>query len=306
MTDMRQWITSRMNPDLAWSRGLVRLYGLAREVEVQFGEDVITVRKKAREIRIARTKFPYVQDMITLFDSYYSTVDPDELGVVDYSTPKVHRLRKSGIEFHMPSVAEEEEAIDTYFRWYQPKLGDLVFDLGAHAGVSTYFLSRAVGPEGRVYAFEPDPVAWASLTRNIAQLGMTNVRAVQKAIAGERGRLAFQSEGSLGSALANVCSRRGGSIVQVDAITFTDACEIAGESPRFVKMDIEGAELDVIAAAQDFLRGKQIDFAADTNHSVGGALTSGRLKELFEQAGYESESSGKSGFVTTWARSHTQ
>jgi FkbM family methyltransferase len=229
-------------------------------------------------------------------------VEPDSNGVVDYSAPRVHRYRKSGVEFHLPSIAEEDEAIGTYLHWYQPRPGDLVFDLGAHAGVSTYSFSKAVGPAGRVYAFEPDPVAWTSLMRNIEHHGMTNVYALQKAIAGKRGRLAFQSEGSLGSALSSVASREGGNTMLVDAITFMDACEIAGGPPRFVKMDIEGAELAVIAAAAEYLRGKRIDFAADTNHIVDGNLTAERLERLFEEAGYESQSDGTSGFLTTWAR----
>ena len=302
MKDMRRWITSRMSPDLAWARALVRLFGSRHGVNVQFEKDIIAVRKKQGEIRIPLAKFPYVQDMILHFDTYYTTVEPDERGIVDYSAPKVHRLRESGISFHLPSIAEEVEAIDDYFRWYQPKQGDLVFDLGPHAGVSTYFLSKAVGPEGRVIAFEPDPVAWASLTKSIADLEMSNVQAIQKAVAGERGRLAFQAEGSLGSALASVSSRPGQHTVMVDAITFSDACEAAGGAPTFVKMDIEGAELEVISAAQGYLRGKQINFAADTNHTLGGELTSTRLENLFREVGYDAQSSAQTGFMTTWAR----
>jgi FkbM family methyltransferase len=291
-----------MRPDQASTRVLIKLYGSMRETTVHFEEESITVRKGNRAIRISNSKFPYLQDMISQFDAYHGAVQADESGLVDYSVPKVHRYRKSGVEFHLPSIAEEEEAIDTYFRWYQPKPGDVVFDLGAHAGVSTYFLSQAVGPTGRVYAFEPDPLAWASLNRNIERLNLSNVHPIQKAVAGERGSLEFQSEGSLGSALSSVAPRKGGTAMLVEAITFTDACALSGVPPRFVKMDIEGAELGVIGAAKEYLRGKQIDFASDTNHLVGGELTSGRLENMFREIGYEARSAEESGFVTTWAR----
>ncbi len=301
MKDMRRSITSRMSPDAAWARALVQLFALRHGARVRFEKEIIAVRKKGREIHISNAKFPYVQDMISHFDSYYGTVEPDSRGVVDYSSPKVHRLRKSGISFHLPSIAEEAEVIDDYFRWYRPQAGDLVFDLGAHAGVSTYFLSQAVGPSGRVFAFEPDPQVWESLTRNIADLGMENVRAVQAAVAGQGGKLPFQAEGSLGSALVSVASRAGGGTIAVDAITFSDACQMAGGPPRFVKMDIEGAELEVIGEAQSYLRDKRIDFAVDTNHTVAGGLTNARLENLFRQIGYRSESSDGTGFMTTWA-----
>jgi FkbM family methyltransferase len=55
--------------------------------------------------------------------------------------------------------------------------------------VSTYFLSQAVGPTGKVFAFEPDPIAWESLTHNIGALNMRNVHPVQKAVAGKAGQL---------------------------------------------------------------------------------------------------------------------
>jgi len=57
----------------------------------------------------------------------------------------VQRYAKSGLEFEMASFPEEEDAIEEYFRWYRPKSGDLVFDMGAHCGVSTYWLSKLVG-----------------------------------------------------------------------------------------------------------------------------------------------------------------
>jgi len=44
------------------------------------------------------------------------------------------------------------------------KLGDVVFDIGAH----TLGLAKSVGTEGRVFAFEPADFAFAKLTGNLA------------------------------------------------------------------------------------------------------------------------------------------
>ena len=38
---------------------------------------------------------------------------------------------------------------------------------GPTAGVSTHYLSHCVGPSGRVYAFEPDPLTYELLLKNI-------------------------------------------------------------------------------------------------------------------------------------------
>lgn len=303
MESLRRLVTSQLSPDQMLTQTAIRIYGRFHGVNVNFKDGVISFQKEKKEIRIAATDFPYAQDMIIHHEAYYSAVFPNAQGVVDYSCPRIHRYMKSGVEFQLPSIAEEEDAISSYFRWFKPEPGDLVFDLGANAGVSTYFLSQAVGSTGNVFAFEPDPIAWESLMHNIKTLNMRNVHPVQKAVAGKAGQLKFQSEGSLGSALSSVASRNGtrGTML-VDAITLADACELAGDKPTFVKMDIEGAELEVIASALELLRDSSMQFAVDTNHKVGGELTHKRLEDLFSQAGFESISSADSGFMTTWAR----
>jgi predicted O-methyltransferase YrrM len=95
------------------------------------------------------------------FDYYYSGVRPitvDGVSIVDYSTPRLHRLSRSGLEFTFPSLAETEEVIDVNIAALKLKPGDAVLDLGAYAGATTYFLSKAVGPDGRVLALEPDEI----------------------------------------------------------------------------------------------------------------------------------------------------
>ncbi len=47
------------------------------------------------------------------------------------------------------------------------KLGDAVIEAGANTGMFTIKASRAVGPEGRVYAIEPNPSNLSFLHRNL-------------------------------------------------------------------------------------------------------------------------------------------
>lgn len=164
---LRRSIASRMHADSPIARLAIQAYGRVHGVNVRFESNLIAFLSGGNEIRISSSKIPYARDMILHFSSYHGAVHPDQQGVVDFSEPRLHRYSKSGVTFFLPSIAEEEDAIESYFRFYRPKRGDMVFDIGAHAGVSTYFLSQAVGPTGRVYAFEPDPQAWICLIRNI-------------------------------------------------------------------------------------------------------------------------------------------
>ncbi len=127
----------------------------------QKGEDTYWLRKGNRAMSIAPRHLIYVVDMAEKFEIYFSPLVPTELDgvqVLDFSRPGIlQTYAASGLQFEMASFPEEEEALAEYLRWYRPQPGDLVFDIGAHCGVSTYQLSKLVGPEGRVIAFEPDP-----------------------------------------------------------------------------------------------------------------------------------------------------
>jgi FkbM family methyltransferase len=58
----------------------------------------------------------------------------------------------------------------------QVQPGMVVADIGANVGLYTYLLARCVGERGFVYAFEPNPVLFASLETNCRTNGVANVR----------------------------------------------------------------------------------------------------------------------------------
>ena len=271
---------------------------------LSFAKDCIYVSKGNRVIRIAMQHFPFALDMSRSFDLYFGQMVPTGTGqlIVDYSRPRLHRYAGSGLEFELSSFAEEAAAIESYFRWYRPKPGDTVFDVGAYCGVSSYHFSQMVGSLGKVYAFEPDPLNFSLLQRNIARHGLTNVVALQIAISASSGFADFFSEGTLGSTLAAHSNRiYSGRTTQVRTMTFEQACMTHG-LPAFAKIDIEGAEVAMLAAAADFLKAHGINFTLDTNHIVAGKLSNRAVEILLAECGYEVESSDKFGFMTTWAR----
>ena len=81
-----------------------------------------------------------------------------------------------------------------------------------------------------------------------------------------------------------------------------EACESYG-LPVFVKIDIEGSEIAVLASAAEFLKSHPtIHFTLDTSHVVNGELTRGAVEKTFQSCNYEVESSDQCGIMTTWAR----
>ena len=266
----------------------------------------IWLHKGDRAMVLASRHRVYAFDMASKFELYFAPLVPEMregLKVLDYSQPgRLQTYAGSGLQFEMASFPEEEEAIEEYFRWYRPQPGDLVFDMGAHCGVSTYHLSKLVGPEGRVVSFEPDPVNYAILQRNIERHGLSNVTAESVAIAGHAGELAFSSEGTIGSSLTSLLQRESvGTVMRVQALTLADVFTRWGV-PAFCKIDIEGAEVEVIASSAELLRKHRPNFALDTNHpKENGQMTDGDVEAMFRSYGYETASEAKP-LLTTWAR----
>ena len=244
--------------------------GLRHGVVLRAKDATLWLTRGKQVIILPEHHLVYVPDVTENFVRYFLPLVPemrDGLEILDYSQyGKLQTYRGSGLQFEMPSFPEEEDELEESFRWYRPKAGDLVFEVGAHCGVSTYHFSKMVGPEGKVIAFEPDPLNFALLKSNMERHGLTNVVLQNAAIAGTAGKLAFSSEGTVGSMLMSVLHRDPASnVVTVDAMTLADAFDRWGV-PAFCKVDIEGAEIDVVEKSADLLRKHKTNFALDTCH----------------------------------------
>jgi FkbM family methyltransferase len=131
----------------------------------------------------------------------------------------------------------------------QIKTGDVFLDIGANIGFFTVIGARMVGPDGRVYAFEPVPANTAALRHNIALNSFENTKIFESAVSNfsGKGELLLAGWGG-GSTLAYASSPpdlKG--ILEVDLVTIDQLVE-RGEidPPAVVKIDVEGAELEVL------------------------------------------------------------
>src|SRR4029079_16886107 len=64
-------------------------------------------------------------------------------------------------------------------------------DLGANIGYYTLLGARWVGSRGHVYAFEPDPIAYAYLVNNVANNRCDNITVINKAVGSTTGVVNF-------------------------------------------------------------------------------------------------------------------
>ena len=248
--------------------------------------------------------YPVMPSVVHMWDLLFDTVVPEMQGndaILDFSQPGLHRYKKSGVALWSPGVVEED-SMDAYLAGHQPQPGDVVWDIGAHAGATSYFFAQLVGPSGRVYAFEPDDLSHSYLVRNIELHQLRNVIPVKKALAKTTGKSQFSMDGTLGAGLADYtqCPDKQ-KVREVDAISFSGACREFGV-PSFVKMDIEGAEAAVVTGALPMLKDTPIHFAIETEHRVDREYTSVPITRMLSGIGYKVWSSSEFGQQFTWAQ----
>jgi FkbM family methyltransferase len=124
--------------------------------------------------------------------------------------------------------------------------GSIVFDIGANVGFYTLLSSVLVGPEGKVFAFEPLPNNLLYLKRHIQLNHLTNVSIIEAAVADHDGFTNFE-EGKTRS--QGYISPKGTLLVRTICL---DKLYLRGEIliPDFMKIDVEGAEMSVLLGAK--------------------------------------------------------
>jgi FkbM family methyltransferase len=245
-------------------------------------------------LRIRKDHHIYLQHMIENFDYYMESVVPlqtDDVRLVDMSGPRYHRLNGYGdIPFLFPSHTEPYHTTAEYLDFAGLHGGEIVLDLGAYSAVTSIIFAQLVGSTGRVYAFEADEKNQACSRVNLemaaAVLGIRNISLVPKAVWSHGQGLLFSHEGSMGSSAVAITGGHRGLEREVPSIRLADfAAEASLSGIDFVKMDIEGGEIEVLQDSARFLRTLGARLIVEP-HFVGGVLSTARCCHLLEAAGY--------------------
>ncbi|MBU9403910.1 FkbM family methyltransferase [Burkholderia multivorans] len=146
--------------------------------------------------------------------------------------------------------------------------GNQALDIGANIGCTALALSQIVG-NGRVAAFEPVPRTFAYLSKNAGSV--PNVAIHNFALGKEPGTLPMQgAEGdSSGAFIANQFHIGNAGYFQVDVPVrrLDDAFRSLGlDRVDFIKIDVEGFELDVFEGALETLQRFKPRVVLEMNH----------------------------------------
>lgn len=161
----------------------------------------------------------------------------------------------------------EDDVLDKFV----PKEGDVVVDVGAHIGRYTIVASKRVGASGKVIAIEADPDNFDMLNLNVDLNELTNVLPVNCALYSAEAKIKLYKPADLTTHNSIMLARASGDdYVEVDAITL-DSLMHQNQigCVNWIKIDVEGAELEVLKGAEGILsKSKNISVLVEI-HDIG-------------------------------------
>ena len=127
--------------------------------------------------------------------------------------------------------------------------GATVLDIGANLGAHTLALATAVGPTGRVYAFEPQRIVFQQMCTNMALNSMTNAYCNLQAVGDAAGTITvpwvdYEKFSNFGGVAL-------GKWEQGDEIEVVTIDSLQLSQCRLIKVDVEGMESLVIHGAKE-------------------------------------------------------
>jgi FkbM family methyltransferase len=192
-----------------------------------------------------------------------------------------------GIKFKSHNNLDKDlEIMQGYFEKYTPKKADIVLDCGSYVGCFTIIASKLVGAKGKVIAFEPDATSYRKLLANIELNKLTNVKAINKGVFDKNSKKEFYERTSRGSSF--VFESEGMLTKSVDVTTIDNVVkELNLEKIDFIKMDVEGAELQALKGTEKILKTLKPNLAIATYHIIDGKTTDNDVEKYLQKLKYK-------------------
>jgi FkbM family methyltransferase len=174
-----------------------------------------------------------------------------------------------------------------YQHFYKVKSNNVVLDAGANCGHLSIFFSKLVGKGGMVYAFEPDTINIGRINRN-KQLNkdlFDNIKIEEMLLWNENKLVDFYEAGTVGSSAiwipdADKCVKK--QAVRIDDWVTKNSIK----KLDFIKMDIEGAEIEALEGCVQTIETLQPNLAIASYHIVDGEPTYFKVEDFLKKWNY--------------------
>lgn len=174
---------------------------------------------------------------------------------------KVIRYRCTGDISLLEGISSKE-----IYQYFEPGLiylddSELFVDCGAYDGDTLQrFLELTDAKFSGYYLYEPDESVYKRLRQAVVTIGKSNIYISSTGCWSEKAELHFQKSGTWSSRI----DPDGDSVIQVDSLDHLLSTQV----PTFIKMDIEGAELEALKGASEIIRRYHPKLAVSIYHKL--------------------------------------
>ncbi len=188
-----------------------------------------------------------------------------------FAAPRFKPLKKRFLNhtLHIHDIASYDLCINEIFEsevykfiCRNPK--PLIIDCGANMGLSVIYFKTHY-PDAQIIAFEADPHIFSFLKKNMSSFNFRDVILINKAVWNSSGYVTFNAEGGAGGRIEESIEENI-SFKKIEATRLRDYLESG--SVDFLKIDIEGAEYEVLDDCKDLIT--KIDYIFIEYHSMQG------------------------------------
>jgi FkbM family methyltransferase len=176
--------------------------------------------------------------------------------------------------------SSKEIFVDEAYKFASKAETPFIIDCGANIGLSLLYFKNYY-PSSRIIAFEPDPDLFQILEKNIANNNLESVTVIEAACWTDDGTIAFQKEGAHSGSATNFWDKSKQISVRAEKL----AKYLEGQEIDLLKMDIEGAEFQVLMSLGPYLSNvKNIVFEYHSANNEDQKLS--ELLNLLKESGF--------------------
>jgi FkbM family methyltransferase len=178
---------------------------------------------------------------------------------------KIHRFSLWGMNIGLGGGVEdsgESYALKWFAQNLHPSITPVILDIGANKGQFASMSLKIIGSKAKIYSFEPSQVTFNHLEQNLN--GYSNVKIYNFGLGQSNDQLTLYSNEST-SGCASLYQRNiSGNVMQlmekVEIKTLDSFCEQNSINYiHYLKLDVEGHELDVLKGAKNMLLAEAIE-----------------------------------------------
>lgn len=207
---------------------------------------------------------------------------------ITYSITSTSTLPDGNLLIYRPyswdkNTIDEVYSSRVYDELFRPSKGSVVFDIGAHIGIYTLKASKIVGNKGLVISVEPEPQNFSFLLKNIKLNRLDNVNPINVALGSKKGHVClYLCEDNTGGHSTVVKSGRW---IQTRLTTLDElADQFNLTKDVFIKIDVEGAELEVLKGLEKLIKKHKIHIVSAAYHTPTQA---NELRSFLESKGFK-------------------